>query len=348
MVGIEINSHIISENSPCFIIAEAGVNHNGDIKRAKIMIDTAKRIGADAIKFQTYKTEKLVTEEAAKAEYQKKHSQEETQFEMLKKLELTGNDFMDLYNYAEEKGIIFLSTPFDLESADLLNRIGVTAFKIGSGDLSNYPLLEHIAKWGKPLILSTGMSTLEEISETLENLSNLGMDSIILLHCTSSYPTEIEDTNLRMIPMLREKYGLMVGFSDHTKSTIIPAAAVVMGAVVLEKHFTLDHDLVGPDHKMSLEPEDFQEMVNNIRQVEKALGDGLKKITNNENDVRKVARKSIVASMDIAKGAIVTREMLDVKRPGTGLEPKNIQKIIGMKAKRDIRKDQLISWMDFE
>ena len=348
MKGIEINSRIISGDSPCFIIAEAGVNHNGDIKRAKQMIDVAKRIGADAIKFQTYKTEKLVTEYAKQAKYQKNNTQEKNQFDMLKKLELSGEEFSELFNYAEERGIIFLSTPFDIESADLLNRIGVGAFKIGSGDLTNFPLLEYIAVFGKPLILSTGMSTLEEISETLDILSDYGPKDIILLHCTSSYPTEIYDANLRIIPMLKNKFGFYVGFSDHTKSRMIPAVAVALGAVIVEKHFTLNHNLVGPDHKMSLEPDEFQEMVINIRQVEKALGNGIKSIRNNEKEVRNIARKSIVASIDIPNGTIISRDMLDVKRPGTGLAPKYLQTIIGKKARRNISKDQLIKMLDLE
>jgi N,N'-diacetyllegionaminate synthase len=347
MGPIIIESYKIEEGSPCFIIAEAGVNHNGDVSRAKKMIDEAKKIGADAIKFQTFKTENLVTVGAKKANYQKKNSEEDNQFVMLKKLELSERDFKELFVYAHEKDIVFLSTPFDIQSADFLHQLGVDAYKIGSGDLTDIPLLRHIAAWGKTMILSTGMSTLNEIEESLKVITQAGPQDIILLHCTSSYPVDTKEVNLRMIPRLKEKYGHLVGFSDHTVSTVIPASAIALGAVVVEKHFTLDRNLPGPDHKMSLEPHEFEEMVKNIRHVEEALGDGVKSITKNESHIREVARKSIVAATDIPNGTLITSEMLGVKRPGTGLAPKYINDLIGLKSRRDIGKDDLIKWKDF-
>jgi N,N'-diacetyllegionaminate synthase len=348
MKPIFIESHRIQEGGSCFIIAEAGVNHNGDLVRAKKMVDVAKRIGANAIKFQSFKTEKLVTKGAKKASYQQKGFDEVYQFEMLKKLELSEIEFIELYNHCRDRDIIFLSTPFEYQSADFLNQIGVGAYKIGSGDLTDYPLLRHIGSWGKPMILSTGMSTLDEIEESIDTVRKAGCNDIILLHCTSSYPVENRDANILLISTLRESYNLPIGFSDHTLSTVIPASAVALGAVVIEKHFTLDNNLEGPDHKMSLMPNKFKEMVINIREVETALGDGVKRITQNENQIRKVARKSIVAAMDILEGTIIEEDMLEIKRPGTGLEPKYIDDLIGLKSKRDIPRDNVIKWSDLE
>jgi len=339
---VKINDKLIGEEEPCFIVAEAGVNHNGSVELAKKLIDAAKDAGADAVKFQTFKAESVVVKDAQKAEYQKETTGEGSQYEMIKKLELTEEDFRELADYAEKKDIMFLSSPFDKESVDLLNELDVPAFKVGSGEITNFSLLKHIAKKGKPIILSTGMSTLGEIEEALDVIRSEGVEDIILLHCVSNYPARIEDVNLRAMGTLKQAFKLPVGFSDHTLGITAPIAAVALGACVIEKHFTLDRNLPGPDHKASLEPDELKEIVKDIREVEKALGNGIKKPTKEEEEVKKVARKSIVAKVDISKGAIITEEMLDVKRPGTGIEPKYLKFIIGRKTKEDIKKDDVI------
>ena len=339
---LKIGDKLIGEEEPCFIIAEAGVNHNGSVELAKKLIDAAKDAGADAVKFQTFKAENVVVKDAQKAEYQKETTGEGSQYEMIKKLELAEEDFRELADYAEKKDIMFLSSPFDKESVDLLYELDVPAFKVGSGEITNFPLLRYIAKKRKPIILSTGMSTLGEIEEALDVIRSEGVEDIILLHCVSNYPARIEDVNLRAIETLKQAFKLPVGFSDHTLGIIVPIAAVALGACVIEKHFTLDRNLPGPDHRASLEPDELKEMVKAIREVEKALGNGIKKPTKEEEKIKKVARKSIVAKVDISKGAIITEDMLDVKRPGTGIEPKYLKFIIGRKAKEDIKKDDVI------
>ena len=339
---LKIGDKLIGEEEPCFIIAEAGVNHNGSVELAKKLIDAAKDAGADAVKFQTFKAESVVVKDAQKAEYQKETTGEGSQYEMIKKLELTEEDFRELADYAEKKDIMFLSSPFDKESVDLLHELDVPAFKVGSGEITNLPLLRYIAKKGKPIILSTGMSTLGEIEEALDVIRSEGVEDIILLHCVSNYPARIEDVNLRAMGTLKQAFKLPVGFSDHTLGITAPIAAVALGACVIEKHFTLDRNLPGPDHKASLEPDELKEMVKDIREVEKALGNGIKKPTKEEEKIKKVARRSIVAKVDISKGAIITEDMLDVKRPGTGIEPKYLKFIIGRKTKEDIKKDDVI------
>ena len=338
---IRIEDKLIGEEEPCFIIAEAGVNHNGSVELAKKLIDAAKDAGADAVKFQTFKTENVVVKDAQKAEYQKETTGEGSQYEMIKKLELTEEDFRELADYAEKKDIMFLSSPFDKESVDLLHELDVPAFKVGSGEITNLPLLRYIAKKEKPIILSTGMSTLGEIEEALDVIRSEGVEDIILLHCVSNYPARIEDVNLRAMGTLKQAFKLPVGFSDHTLGITAPIAAVALGACVIEKHFTLDRNLPGPDHKASLEADELKEMVKAIREVEKALGDGIKRPTKEEEEIKKVARRSIVAKVDISKGAIITEDMLDVKRPGTGIEPKYLKFIIGRKTKEDIKRMSL-------
>ena len=339
---IRIEDKLIGEEEPCFIIAEAGVNHNGSVELAKKLIDAAKDAGADAVKFQTFKAESVVVKDAQKAEYQKETTGEGSQYEMIKKLELAEEDFRELADYAEKKDIMFLSSPFDKESVDLLYELDVPAFKVGSGEITNFSLLRYIAKKGMPIILSTGMSILGEVEEALDVIRSEGVEDIILLHCVSNYPARIEDVNLRAMGTLKQAFKLPVGFSDHTLGITAPIAAVALGACVIEKHFTLDRNLPGPDHKASLEPDELKEMVKAIREVEKALGNGIKKPTKEEEEVKKVARKSIVAKVDISKDEIITEDMLDVKRPGTGIEPKYLKFIIGRKAKEDIKKDDVI------
>jgi len=347
MKKIKIENKYINEDR-CFIIAEAGVNHNGSIKFAKKLIDVAKEAKVDAIKFQTFKVGNVATKYAPKADYQVKNTgSKESQYEMIKKLELKEEDFKELYKYAKEKGIIFLSTPFDFESADFLDDLGVSAFKISSTDLTNLPFLKYIAKKGKPIILSTGMATLGEVEEAVNTIKKYNED-IILLHCVTNYPANFEELNLKAIKTLKEAFKLPVGYSDHSLGIYAPIAAVSLGAVVIEKHFTLDKNLPGPDHKASLEPKELKEMVKCIRLIEKALGDGIKRPTFEEEKIKKVVRKSIVAKINIPKGTIITEEMITFKRPGTGLSSKYYKEVIGKKARRDIKADEIIYWHDLE
>lgn len=338
---MEIKAGNISNN--CFIIAEAGVNHNGSVKLAKKLVGAAKEAGADAVKFQTFKTKNLVTKNARKAEYQIKNSGEESQYEMIKRLELSPDEFWEIAKYAEDKGIIFLSSPFDAESVDLLDEIDIPAFKIASGEITNFPLLKHIAGKQKPVILSTGMSTMGEVEEAI-NLIEKYNDDIILMHCLTNYPAKKEDANLNVIKTLEYTFKRPVGFSDHTSGVEMSVAAVALGSCIIEKHFTIDKNLPGPDHKASLEPHELSEMVKAIRNIEKGLGNGIKKPTNDEIKIKKLVRKSIVAKEGIPKGSILTDEMLDIKRPGTGIEPKYLDKLIGKELIEDVKKDDLLKW----
>jgi N-acetylneuraminate synthase/N,N'-diacetyllegionaminate synthase len=346
---IKVGHKLIGDYQPCFIIAEAGVNHNGDIELAKRLIDVAKDVGVDAVKFQTFKVENLVTRDAPKVNYQIQNTKSnESQYDMLKSLELSEDDFKELYDYAKKKNIIFLSTPFDFESVDLLDELGVPAFKVSSADLTNLPLLEYIAEKGKPILLSTGMGCLGEIEEAIATIKNTGNDDIILLHCVTNYPAKFESLNLRAIQTLKEAFKLPVGFSDHSLGIYAPIAAVALGAVVIEKHFTLNKNLPGPDHKASLEPKELEEMVKAIRLIEKALGNGIKKPSIEEEKIKKVVRRSIVAKVNIPKGSVITKDMIAIKRPGMGLPPKYYREIIGKRARRDIKADELIYWWDIE
>lgn len=347
MRKIKIGNRLIGDEEPVFIIAEVGVNHNGDIGIAKKLVDIAEDAGADAVKFQVFKAEKVVIRNAEKAKYQKETTDsEESQYGMIKKLELTREAFKELSDYANKIGIMFLASPFDKESVDLLEEIDVPAFKVGSGELTNFPILKHIASKRKPIILSTGMATLIEIKEAIGIIKEQGVDDIIILHCITNYPVKIEDVNLRAIQTLRAAFKLPVGFSDHTLSITIPATAVALGACVIEKHFTLNRDLPGPDHRASLEPHELREMIKTVKDVEKALGNGTKKPTPEEEEIKKVARRSIVAKVEIPKGTVITDDMLDFKRPGVGIEPKYLNKVIGKRANRDIQPDELIHFRE--
>ncbi|MFZ5354294.1 MAG: N-acetylneuraminate synthase [Bacillota bacterium] len=330
-----------------YIIAEAGVNHNGSLGTAKKLIDAAAEAGCDAVKFQSFCAEKLVTKDAAKARYQTENTgTEESQYEMLKKLELDYEEHKLLMNYCRSKNIEFLSTPFDTDASDMLDSMDVKRFKISSGDITNKPLLVHVAKKNKPIILSTGMATLEEIDEALQWIYSEGNTNVILLHCTSNYPTDYKDANLTAMMTMKQHFKLEVGYSDHTIGIEIPIAAAALGAAVVEKHFTLDRTMVGPDHKASLEPKELSEMVKAIRNVESALGDGVKKPVSAELDTKRVSRKSIVTTAEIYEDEIITLEKLTVKRPGTGIEPKYIDAIIGKRAKRALKADYLLSLDD--
>ena len=337
------------DTSKVFIIAEAGVNHNGDIRLAYKLVDAAKEAGADAVKFQTFKAENVVSKIAEKAEYQKETTNsEESQYEMIKKLELSFEDFVKIKDYCDKKGIIFLSTPFDYESVDFLESL-VPLYKVGSGEITNLPFLEYIAKKGKPIILSTGMSTLGEVEEAVKTIINVTSSlPLVLLHCVSNYPAKYEDVNLKAMLTLKEAFELPVGYSDHTLGIEIAIAAVALGAKVIEKHFTLDRGLPGPDHKASLEPDELKKMVKAIRNVEKALGSGVKRPTQSELKVMKVARRSLVATRDIRAGEVVKESDILIKRPGTGILPKFKEIIIGMRLTRDVKKDNPFDWEDFK
>ena len=325
------------------IIAEAGVNHNGNLDLALKMVDEAKRAGADIVKFQTAIPEKVISKYADKAEYQKKTTgNEESQLEMCKRIHLKLSDYDIIKKYCEEVGIEFLSTPFDLESIDYLEKLGMRLWKIPSGEITNLPYLIKIAKTGKPVIMSTGMSDLNEVEEAVNVLKKGGAGEITLLHCTTEYPAPFESVNLRAMNTLREKVGTEVGYSDHTVGFEVAVAAAVLGASVIEKHFTLNHNMEGPDHKASLEPEEFEVMVNNIRMIEKALGDGVKQPAEAEKKNIAIARKSIVAAKDIKKGEIFTEDNIIVKRPGSGISPMRWFEVLGTEAVRDFGEDELI------
>jgi N-acetylneuraminate synthase len=331
--------------SNTFIIAEAGVNHNGDFTLAKKLIDAAVAAGVDAVKFQTWQTELLVTEDAEMADYQKENTQVvESQFQMLKRLELSYTDFTALKQYCDESGIMFMSTPDEEQSATFLNDLQ-DIFKIGSGELTNTPFLRHVAAFAKPVIISTGMGYLAEVEHALSVLTEAGLalDDITVLHATTDYPTAPEDVNLLAMQTIRQAFpGVKVGYSDHTLGIEVPVASVALGAVVVEKHFTLDKTMAGPDHKASLEPAELKAMVTAIRNTESALGHGWKVPTAAEVKNRAIVRKSLVAGCAIANGTIITADMLEIKRPGTGISPTRWDEIVGTRSTQDYSAGELI------
>lgn len=329
-----------------FIIAEIGVNHNGSVELAKKMIKSASECGVDAVKFQTFNSEDLVTKNAKTADYQAKNTNENSQLIMLKKLELSFDNFKELKEYALKNNIMFISSPFDIKSVDLLEKLDVPLYKIGSGELTNFELIDYVQKTDKPLIISTGMATLEEIKESYDYIEN--KENLIILHCITGYPTSFEEANLNFIKTLQKEFDVPIGFSDHSPGIELPIAAVALGACVVEKHFTLDKNLEGPDHKASLNPIEFKAMVDAIRNVEVAMGDGVRKFSENEEEIKKVARKSIVLNQDVKKGTVLQREMLSIKRPGTGISPKNIDKIIGKIVISDLNANSVLKWDDME
>ncbi len=330
--------------SKTIIIAEAGVNHNGSMELARKLVDAAIDAGVDYVKFQTFKAENLVTRGAPKAQYQARNigGGDDSQYAMLKELELTEANHHELISYCEQKGVRFFSTAFDLESLAFLESLGLPMWKIPSGEITNFPYLRAIGRTGKPVILSTGMAEIEEIEEAIDTLTRFGTprQDITLLHCTTEYPAPKDEVNLRAIQTLGERFGLPVGYSDHTEGIEIPVAAVALGATVIEKHFTLDKNLEGPDHKASLEPDELMQMVRNIRAVEQALGDGLKVPSASELKNKAIARKSIVAATVIAKGERLTDENLIAKRPADGLSPMLWESVIGTCATRDFAPDE--------
>ncbi len=345
MTLIDIAGRKVGSGQPCFIIAEAGVNHNGRIELAGRLIDAAAAAGADAVKFQSFKAEILATPAAPKAQYQLSGTDEtESQMAMLQRLELSPGAHCELRDHARARGIIFLSTPFDEISADLLAEVGVPAFKISSGDVTNLPLLEHIARKGKPVILSTGMSDLTEVRAALTALRAAGCKQLVVLHCVSNYPANAADVNLRAMQTMTMEFGVPVGYSDHTEGIEVALAAVALGACVIEKHFTLDRNLPGPDHKASLEPDELARMVESIRKVEAALGDGRKARADSEADTMQVARRSLTAARDIPAGTILTRGLIAIQRPGTGISPALLSSLVGRRVCVDVSAGSLLSF----
>ena len=330
-----------------FIIAEAGVNHNGSLELAKKLVDVAVEAGADAVKFQTFKAKNLVSKEAKKAKYQVENTgSNESQYEMLKKLELGFDEFVELKEYCDEKGIMFLSTPFDFESIEFLDSLGLEIFKIPSGEITNYPYLREIAKLKKRVILSTGMANMCEIEQALDVMEKFGTkrENIIVLHANTEYPTPMEDVNLKAMLSIKEAFKVNVGYSDHTLGIEVPIAAVAMGAVVIEKHFTLDKNMEGPDHKASLEPDELKAMVKAIRNIEIALGNGIKKPSKSESKNIEIARKVIVAKRDIKKGEKFSEENLTVKRAGKGINPMRWEEIIGRESNKNYTREERINF----
>jgi N-acetylneuraminate synthase len=341
---VEIGGRFIGKGAPCFIIAEAGVNHNGDLSLARELIGAAADAGADAVKFQTFNADRLVTPHAPKAEYQKQAGSEtETQRDMLRRLELTHEMHLDLMRYSDERGVLFLSSPFDEISADELLSLGIGLLKLPSGEITNLPFLAHVARQKVPVILSTGMSSLEEVERAVGVFRSEGNPRVVLLHCVSNYPAAPADCNLRAMRTMEDAFGLPVGFSDHTSGIEIALAAVALGACVLEKHFTLDRNFPGPDHRASLEPDQLTTMVRGIRQVEAALGDGAKIPAAAERKTAEVARKSIVAACDIPANCLITAQMVTMRRPGTGLPSTMMHDVAGRRARIAIPAGTLIS-----
>jgi sialic acid synthase SpsE len=326
-----INRRKVGKDTPCFIIAEAGSNHNGKLKQAKKLIDDAKAAGADAVKFQLFKAGNLSADKKSQC--------------LLKQFEFKREWIEELNKYSQEKNIIFLATPFDKEAVDLLDKINVPAFKIASGDLTDLPLIRYIAKKGKPIILSVGLGSLKEIREALDTIYSTGNKEVAILHCVVDYPTKPEDVNLNIINTLKQ-FNIPVGFSDHTMEISIPIAAIALGASIIEKHFTTDRKLKGPDHNYALEPNELKEMIHGIRTVEKSFGSEKKQIIKSERKNFIDARRSIHARRNIPKGTIITEDMIKVVRPATGIEPKYIDQVLNKKTKKEIKENNAIKWDD--
>jgi len=325
------------------IIAEVGVNHNGSLSKALKLIDVAKKSGSDFVKFQTFIPELLVIPEAKKAKYQNKNDKSKNQLEMLGRLAIPLSSFVKIKRYCKKKKIKFLSTPFDIKSAKFLNKIHQKIIKISSGDLNNYPLLKEVSKYAKRIILSTGMSSLKEINDAIKTIKSFNKKTIInILHCTSQYPAKEKDLNLRAINLLKKRFNLEIGYSDHSRGNEASIAAVALGAKIIEKHLTLNNNLKGPDHKASLNPIDFKKFVVSIRKTEVSLGKEKKILTKSERDVKVVARKSIVASLDIKKGELFTDKNISTKRPSIGLSPMKWNTIIGKKSRHNYKKNDFI------
>jgi N-acetylneuraminate synthase len=345
--AVLIQDRPVGPGQPCFVVAEAGVNHDGDLDLALRLVDAAAEAGADAVKFQTFAADRLMTATAPKAPYQERApGVPPDAFAMIRRLELDEPAHRTLMAHCRDRGILFLSTPFEEASADLLERLGLPAFKLPSGEITNLPFLAHVARKGRPVILSTGMATLEEVEQAMGALEPLGRDRVILLHCVSCYPAQPADANLRAMATLAETFQVPVGFSDHTPGLEVALAAVALGAAVLEKHLTLDRGLPGPDQQASLEPGEFAALVRGVRTVEAALGHGRKEPAPGEREVADVARKSVVAACDLPQGTVLGPAHLAVKRPGTGLPPQWLPALAGRTLRRALPKDALLALED--
>ena len=350
MKTIQIKNRIIGEGHSCFVIAEAGSNHDRKLDQAFKLIDIAKEAGADAVKFQTYSAESLYSKKTPKPEYLKKKdlsSGNETLWDVIKKIEMPRDWHPKLKDYCSKKDIIFMSTPFDLKAVDELEAVGILAYKIASFEITHLPLLEKVSKTGKPIILSTGMADISDIKDALDVIYKTGNKQVALLHCAINYPPRYEDLNLRAMDTMREVFHVPIGFSDHTLGITSDIAAVARGAYIIEKHFTLDRKLKGPDHPFALEPQELKEMVKSIRDTEKSLGSSEKKRTESEEELYRIGRRSLVAACSIPKGTKITCEMLEVKRPGYGIAVKSRNELIGRTAKKNIEEDDILLWEMF-
>lgn len=344
MGEVELGGRRVGPGNSCFVIAEAGVNHNGDLDLARELVRVAARAGADAVKFQTFSAERLATASAPKAAYQSARTDpQETQRGMLKRLELSAAEHRELIQECERAGILFLSSAFDEESADLLEQLGVVAYKVPSGEITNLSYLRHLAGKGRCLIVSTGMSTLDEVGAAVGAIRETAQVPLVLLHCVSLYPAPAASANLLAMQSMREAFAVPVGYSDHTEGQTVALAAVALGANMIEKHFTTDRSLPGPDHAASLEPDELRLLVEGIRAVQSARGDGVKRPTPEEAATAAVARKSLVAARDIAAGETIERDMLAIKRPGTGLPPERLNWVVGRRALKPIRAGSVIT-----
>jgi N-acetylneuraminate synthase/N,N'-diacetyllegionaminate synthase len=347
--SVLIGERAVGPEEAVFIIAEAGVNHNGDPELAKRLVDAAAQAGTDAVKFQTFRAEKVISPQAPKADYQLETTNaSESQLEMLKRLEMPFDAFRELHAYCGGKNILFLCTPFDNGSADFLYELGVPAFKISSGEITNWPFLEHVARKGKPIILSTGMSNLGEVEDAVEAIRTAGNEKLVLLHCVSNYPADPADANLRAMQTMAEALKLPVGYSDHTPGIEVALAAVALGACVIEKHFTLDKNLPGPDHKASLEPGELAQLVAGIRTVEAALGNARKEPAKSEEGNRLVVRRSLAVNTDVPEGKAIEAAMLTALRPGNWIPPSMLAKVVGKKTARPLKAGEFLKWEDLK
>ena len=347
MTEFKIGERPVGPKAPCFVIAEAGINHNGSLERAKKLVDLAHEAGADAVKFQTFQAERLVSPDAPKARYQIENTNgAESQLEMLKSCQLSYDEFSGLFDYCRQKGILFLSTPFDSASLDFLVELGVPALKLGSGEVTNLPLLAQAARSKLPVILSTGMSNLAEVEAAVRTLRGGGCKALAVLHCTSNYPADPADANLRAMDTLAETLGVPIGYSDHTEGIAVSLASVACGAKVLEKHFTLDRSLPGPDHLASVGPEELKALVAGVRIVEQALGSGRKELCESEANTREVARRSLFMARDLKAGAVLGPEDLIALRPGTGIPPSEMESVCGRQAACDLAAGTMLDRRD--
>jgi N,N'-diacetyllegionaminate synthase len=343
---ILIGQRVIGSGSNVFVVAEIGINHDGSVSQAERLIDAAADAGADAVKFQSYRVDRLLI--PSRDRYAQQADGTESAYQMLRRCELSWDDQEKLKKHADARGVLFLSTPFDEESTDFLDSLGVPVFKIASADITHVPLLRHVASKGKPILLSTGMSFLSEVADAIYNLREGGAQEILLMHCVSMYPASPQHMNLRALQTLQSYFELSVGLSDHSEGILMPLVAVSLGAVLIEKHFTLDKNAPGPDHKASMDPNDLNLLIKSLREVEASLGDGRKRPSDVEEESRLFARRSIVAAVDIRAHEPIAQWMLTFKRPGSGLEPRHWEKVIGMTARRNIGKDTILQWEDLD